>query len=290
MRIALLGNVYQTKKNACIKRVLKKLAELRADVCIEKNFADFLNNELHVSLQGMQIFKMPDLKADLVISMGGDGTFLTSAAQVGARGIPILGINTGRLGFLADVSPEDIETALDAVFKGHYTIEQRAVIAMTLDGATFHGYPYALNEVAVLKHDNSSLIEIDTHINGALLTNYMADGLIISTPTGSTGYSLSVGGPIIVPRSGTFCLSPVASHSLSTRPVIVCDDVVVTLRIRSRSHNFLIAVDGRSESISENTTITLRRAPYAIGVMKVMHQNFFDTLRDKMMWGADQRI
>ncbi len=290
MRIALLGNVFQTKKNAYIKRVLKKLAELQADVCIEEGFADFLNRELSVSLNGMDTFKMPHLKADLVISMGGDGTFLTSAAQVGARGIPILGINTGRLGFLADVSPEDIENALDAVFDGRYTIEQRAVIAMTLDGETYHGYPYALNEVAILKHDNSSLIEIDTHINGALLTNYMSDGLIISTPTGSTGYSLSVGGPIIVPRSGTFCLSPVASHSLSTRPVIVCDDVVITLRVRSRSHNFLIAVDGRSESISENTTITLRRAPYAIGVMKVTHQNFFDTLRDKMMWGADQRI
>ncbi len=290
MRIALLGNVFQTKKNAYIKRVLKKLAELQADICIEEGFADFLNRELSVSLNGMDTFKMPHLKADLVISMGGDGTFLTSAAQVGARGIPILGINTGRLGFLADVSPEDIENALDAVFDGRYTIEQRAVIAMTLDGETYHGYPYALNEVAILKHDNSSLIEIDTHINGALLTNYMSDGLIISTPTGSTGYSLSVGGPIIVPRSGTFCLSPVASHSLSTRPVIVCDDVVITLRVRSRSHNFLIAVDGRSESISENTTITLRRAPYAIGVMKVMHQNFFDTLRDKMMWGADQRI
>ena len=290
MRIALLGNVFQTKKNAYIKRVLKILAELQADVCIEEGFADFLNRELSVSLNGMDTFKMPHLKADLVISMGGDGTFLTSAAQVGARGIPILGINTGRLGFLADVSPEDIENALDAVFDGRYTIEQRAVIAMTLDGETYHGYPYALNEVAILKHDNSSLIEIDTHINGALLTNYMSDGLIISTPTGSTGYSLSVGGPIIVPRSGTFCLSPVASHSLSTRPVIVCDDVVITLRVRSRSHNFLIAVDGRSESISENTTITLRRAPYAIGVMKVMHQNFFDTLRDKMMWGADQRI
>lgn len=290
MRIALLGNVFQTKKNAYIKRVLKKLAELQADICIEEGFADFLNRELCVSLNGMDTFKMPHLKADLVISMGGDGTFLTSAAQVGARGIPILGINTGRLGFLADVSPEDIENALDAVFDGRYTIEQRAVIAMTLDGETYHEYPYALNEVAILKHDNSSLIEIDTHINGALLTNYMSDGLIISTPTGSTGYSLSVGGPIIVPRSGTFCLSPVASHSLSTRPVIVCDDVVITLRVRSRSHNFLIAMDGRSESISENTTITLRRAPYAIGVMKVMHQNFFDTLRDKMMWGADQRI
>lgn len=208
MRIALLGNVFQTKKNAYIKRVLKKLAELQADICIEEGFADFLNRELSVSLNGMDTFKMPHLKADLVISMGGDGTFLTSAAQVGARGIPILGINTGRLGFLADVSPEDIENALDAVFNGRYTIEQRAVIAMTLDGETYHGYPYALNEVAILKHDNSSLIEIDTHINGALLTNYMSDGLIISTPTGSTGYSLSVGGPII--RAALWHFLPVA--------------------------------------------------------------------------------
>ena len=150
MRIALLGNVFQTKKNAYIKRVLKKLAELQADICIEEGFADFLNRELCVNLNGMDTFKMPHLKADLVISMGGDGTFLTSAAQVGARGIPILGINTGRLGFLADVSPEDIENALDAVFDGRYTIEQRAVIAMTLDGETYHGYPYALNEVAIL--------------------------------------------------------------------------------------------------------------------------------------------
>ena len=289
MRIALLGNVFQTKKNAYIKRVLKKLAELQADICIEEGFADFLNRELCVSLNGMDTFKMPHLKADLVISMGGDGTFLTSAAQVGARGIPILGINTGRLGFLADVSPEDIENALDAVFDGRYTIEQRAVIAMTLDGETYHGYPYALNEVAILKHDNSSLIEIDTHINGALLTNYMSDGLIISTPTGSTGYSLSVGGPIIVPRSGTFCLSPVASHSLSTRPVIVCDDVVITLRVRSRSHNFLIAIDGRSETCREGSRLTIRKADYKINVVKRNSHIFFNTLRNKMMWGADGR-
>lgn len=290
MRVALLGNVFQTKKNAYIQRVLAKLVELNADISIEAGFAHFLNDELHVDLTGMHVFEMPDLTANLVISMGGDGTFLTSAAKVGARGIPILGINTGRLGFLADVSPEDIEIALEAVFRGEYTVEQRAVIAMNIEGSHFDGYPYALNEVAVLKHDNSSLIEISTHVNGALLTNYMADGLIVSTPTGSTGYSLSVGGPIIVPRSGTFCISPVASHSLNTRPVVICDDVEICLRVRSRSHNFLISVDGRSESVPENMVITLRRAPYAIGVMKVMHQNFFDTLRDKMMWGADQRV
>lgn len=290
MRIALFGNIFQTKKNIYIRQVLSKLAALGADVGMERAFADFVGSRLGVDTSRLTVFDKADLEADLVISMGGDGTFLSTAASVGARGIPILGINTGRLGFLADVSPETIDEALDAVWRGEYVIEQRAVIALTKDGEQIAGYPYALNEVAVLKHDNSSLIEIKTCVNGALLNYYLADGLIVSTPTGSTGYSLSVGGPVIMPRSGTFCISPVASHSLSTRPVIICDDVTVTMTVRSRSHNFQISIDGRSESFPDGTTISLCRAPYAVSVMKVKHKNFFDTLRDKMMWGVDSRI
>lgn len=159
-----------------------------------------------------------DFTADIIISMGGDGTFLGTAATVGARGIPILGINTGRLGFLADVSPEDIDPAIDSLCSGQYVVEQRTLLSVSKDGTPISGYPFALNEVAVLKHDNSSLIEIKTIINGAPLMTYMADGLIVCTPTGSTGYSLSAGGPIICPRSQTFCLSAVAPHSLSVRP------------------------------------------------------------------------
>ena len=224
------------------------------------------------------------------MSMGGDGTFLRTAAAIGAKEIPILGVNTGHLGFLADVSADNIHAELEAVVAGEYVIERHSVIQAQKDGKPLSTYPYALNEVALLKHDNSSIIEVAAKINGELLTVYRADGLMVCTPTGSTGYSLSVGGPIIVPQSNTFCLSPVASHSLSTRPVVLCDDAEISLTVRSRSHNFLISIDGRSDSFPDGTTVVLRRAPYCVRVMKVKHKSFFTTLRDKMMWGADGRF
>ena len=290
LKIALFGNRYQTKKNIYVAAVLEKLNEIGADICIEKDFADFIQQNLHTNTSDYTTIDYKDFNADYAISMGGDGTFLNTAAKIGNSDIPILGINTGRLGFLADVSPDMIDEALNALSNGECSTEQRTLIAVEKDGKPLSSYPYALNEVAVLKHDNSSLIEIETKVNNELLTNYMADGLIVCTPTGSTGYSLSVGGPIIEPRSNSFCISAVAPHSLSMRPVILCDDIEITLTVHSRSHHFLIAIDGRSESFNDGTTITLRRAPYTIGVVKVKHKHFFDTLRDKMMWGADQRI
>ena len=288
MKVALYGNIYQTKKNMYVAAVLDKLRQIRAEVFIEPDFAHFIKQNLNLPVDEMVVTDNT-FQPDVAISMGGDGTFLNTASRIGERGTPILGINTGRLGFLADISPDSIGSALEAVQRGEYIVEQRSVIAVSKDGAPLSGYPYALNEVAVLKHDNSSLIEIETRIDGELLTHYMADGLIVCTPTGSTGYSLSVGGPVMVPQSSTFCLSAVAPHSLSMRPVILCDDVTISLEVRSRSHNFLISVDGRSESFADGTVITLRRAPYTIGVMKVEHKNFFKTLHDKMMWGADRR-
>ena len=290
LKIALFGNQYQTKKNKYVADVLKKLNEIGAAISIEPDFADFIQQELHIDTSCYLNTPDKDFKADYAISMGGDGTFLSTAAKIGDSAVPILGINTGHLGFLADVSPEFIDGALDALNEGNCSISQRTLIAVEKDGKELTGYPYALNEVAVLKHDNSSLIEIETRVNNELLTNYMADGLIVCTPTGSTGYSLSVGGPIIEPRSNSFCISAVAPHSLSMRPVILCDDVEITLTVHSRSHNFLIAIDGRSESFHDGTSITLRRAPYTVGVVKVKHKLFFDTLRDKMMWGVDQRF
>lgn len=290
MKIALFGNVYQTKKNIYVEAVLRRLARLGATVCIEKAFAGFIREQLLVDTSAFEVADVADIDADVAVSIGGDGTFLSTAASVGHRAIPILGINTGRLGFLADVSPDKIDEALEMVLRGEYVVEQRSVIAVEKDGEPLRTYPFALNEVAVLKHDISSLIEIKVRVNDALLTNYMADGLIVCTPTGSTGYSLSVGGPIIVPHAGSLCISAVASHSLSTRPVILCDDVTISLEVRSRSHNFLISVDGRSESYPDGTIINLRRASYTVGVIKITHQDFFDTLRDKMMWGVDQRI
>lgn len=291
LRFLLFGNIYQSKKNQYVAEIIKKLNTLGVHICVEQEFAAFVKNELGIELTSCDTFcDLSTCKANAAISIGGDGTFLGTAAKIGNSGIPILGINTGRLGFLADISPDAIDSSLEALCKGEYVVEKRKALAVLKNDELSKSYPYALNEVAVLKHDNSSLIEIQTFVDGHYLTNYLADGLIVSTPTGSTAYSLSVGGPILVPQSRTFCLSPVAPHSLAVRPVVVRDDVEIRLIIRSRSHNFMLSCDGRSESLPDTTTITLKSAPHTIKVIKIEHKHFFETLREKMMWGADQRI
>ena len=230
-----------------------------------------------------------EMGCEAVYVIGGDGTFLKAASRVGKKNIPILGINTGRLGFLADISPEEMEETIDEIYNNHYKVEERSVLQLKCDDEKLMEYPYALNEIAVLKRDSSSMISIHTAINGAHLTTYQADGLVIATPTGSTAYSLSVGGPVIVPHSKTIAITPVAPHSLNVRPIVICDDWEITLDVESRSHNFLVAVDGRSESCKETTRLTISRADYSIKVVKRFNHIFFDTLRNKMMWGIDIR-
>ena len=226
---------------------------------------------------------------DYVISMGGDGTFLEAANRVGDREIPILGVNMGRLGFLADVLPSEIETTLDHVLRGDHIIEDHTVIKLETNGETVECNPFALNDIAVLKRDSASMISIRAYVNGDFLVNYQADGLIIATPTGSTAYSLSNGGPIIVPQSGSLCITPVAPHSLNIRPIVINDTSVIELEVCSRSHNFLVAVDGRSMKMAEETRLTIRKAPYTIKLIKLKSQRYFSTLHEKLMWGADTR-
>lgn len=290
LRVAIFGNVYQSKKIQYVAAVISKLQALGAHIHLEERFAEFVQSELGIDLTPYPTFCATRVApVDVALSIGGDGTFLGTAAMVGASGLPILGVNTGRLGFLADVSPENIDVALEALSVGDYVVEERKALAVYKDGQLSAFAPYALNEVAVLKHDNSSLIEITTYVDDHLLTSYLADGLIVCTPTGSTGYSLSVGGPILVPQSGTFCLSPVAPHSLSVRPVVIRDDVRVRLQVHSRSHNFMLSADGKSESLPDTTVISIAQAPHTIKVIKIEHKHFFETLRDKLMWGADKR-
>lgn len=226
---------------------------------------------------------------DYVISMGGDGTFLEAANKVGDREIPILGVNMGRLGFLADVLPSEIETTLDHVLRGDHIIEDHTVIKLETNGETVECNPFALNDIAVLKRDSASMISIRAYVNGDFLVNYQADGLIIATPTGSTAYSLSNGGPIIVPQSGSLCITPVAPHSLNIRPIVINDTSVIELEVCSRSHNFLVAIDGRSMKMAEETRLTICKAPYTIKLIKLKSQRYFSTLHEKLMWGADTR-
>lgn len=226
---------------------------------------------------------------DLVISMGGDGTFLKAACMVGEREIPILGINKGRLGFLADVLPSEIEDVIEHVLRRDYMIENHTVIKLEADGECVDCCPFALNDIAVLKRDTASMISIKAYVNGEFLVNYQADGLIIATPTGSTAYSLSNGGPIIVPQSGSLCITPVAPHSLNIRPIVINDTSVIELEVCSRSHNFLVAIDGRSMKLTEGTRLTIRKADYMVKLVKLKNQRYFSTLHRKLMWGADSR-
>ena len=286
MKVALIGNTYQAEKSRYLMTIIEQLRKHGVKIIVERNFLTFITSELGFETNDMEAFDECEFEADLCISIGGDGTFLKAASYVEGKLIPILGINTGHLGFLADVLPDEIDEACECICRGDYIVESRGVIEVRRNGELFSQHPYALNEVAVLKHDNSSLIGIEAKIDGGLLNHYMADGLIVTTPTGSTGYSLSVGGPILAPMSGTLCLSPVASHSLNTRPVVVTDNVCIEMKVESRSHNYLIAIDGRSESLPCTDVITVTKAPFKIGVAKIKRKNFYDTLREKMAWGS----
>lgn len=289
MKFVLFGNTYQARKSSHAETLFKLLEKYGAEVYVCREFHRFLSSDLKLNVKAAGLFDGDEFDADMAISIGGDGTFLKAASRVGNKGIPILGINTGRLGFLADVSPEDMEATFEDIHNGNYTVEERSVLQLICDDKRLQCSPYALNEIAVLKRDSSSMITIHTAINGKYLTTYQADGLIIATPTGSTAYSLSVGGPIMVPHSNTVAITPVAPHSLNVRPIVICDDWEITLDVESRSHNFLVAIDGSSETCKETTRLTIRRADYSIKVVKRLNHVFFDTLRSKMMWGADTR-
>ena len=288
-KFALFGNIYQAKKSAHVLRLFSILGKHQAEVYIHKDFHQFLTKDQKMDIEVAGVFDGDDFDADMVLSMGGDGTFLKAASYVGKKNIPILGINTGRLGFLADISPEEMEETFGDIYKGNYKTEERSILQVSSESQPLKGYSCGLNEIAILKRDSSSMITIHTSINGAYLTTYQADGLVIATPTGSTAYSLSIGGPIIVPHSKTIAITPVAPHSLNVRPIVINDDCEITLDVESRSHNFLVAIDGRSETCREGTRLTIRKADYHIKIVKRPNHVFFHTLRNKMMWGADGR-
>ena len=289
LKFALFGNIYQAKKSASIQNVLSCLSEFGAELSVDKEYYEFLNEQQQLDVPAGSIFSGNDFQADFAISMGGDGTFLKTAARVGHRNIPILGVNMGRLGFLADIAPQEIASCLKALYADDYAVEDRAVIRVVAEGEQLSGTDCALNDVAILKRDTASMISIRASIDGEYLTTYQADGLIVSTPTGSTAYSLSNGGPIIVPGTGVLLMTAVAPHSLNIRPIVIPDSAEITLDVESRSHSFLVAIDGRSESCREGTRLRLRRAPYNIKVVKRSGKKYFATLREKMMWGADVR-
>lgn len=232
---------------------------------------------------------------DFVISVGGDGTLLDTVSYVGAYEVPMVGINTGRMGFLATIAKEEIEKAIEVLFANHFTIEDRSLISLDSDlnldpdMRLFEGTAFGLNEFTVHKRDTSSMITVHTYIDEEYLNSYWADGLIVSTPTGSTGYSLSCGGPLISPSAKNFVITPVSPHNLNVRPMIVPDDSVISFKIEGRSEKFLISLDSRSTSVDANVHLTVRKEKFVAKLVKFHDYSFFDTLRQKLNWGYDMR-
>ncbi|WP_215224284.1 NAD kinase [Echinicola shivajiensis] len=226
---------------------------------------------------------------DFVISVGGDGTLLDTVSMVGDYEIPILGINTGRMGFLATIAKEDVEKAVEVLYDGQFTIQDRALINLKADKTLFNGVPFALNEFTIHKRDTSSMITVHTYIDGEYLNSYWADGLIIATPTGSTGYSLSCGGPLISPLAKNFVITPVSPHNLNVRPMIVSDESEITFTIEGRSEKFLISLDSRSTAVDASVKLTVKKEKFVAKLVKFHDYSFFDTLRKKLNWGFDMR-
>lgn len=290
MKVGIFGSQYQQEKQSIIRRVFSKLTSLEAEIYVDTLFHDYLLDAFGFEppINGLLTGDIFDL--DVAISLGGDGTFLRTAARVNRQNIPILGINTGRLGFLADIGSTDVEDTLEELFKHYYKVEERILLRLETESRAYKGYNYALNEVAVLKRDTSSMITIHTSLNGEYLTSYQADGLVIATPTGSTAYSMSVNGPIILPQDNSIVLSPVAPHSLNVRPLVIPNDFEITLGVESRNRTFLISLDGRSEIFPAGIQLKVSKADYTTKVIKRYNHTFYETLREKLMWGADVRM
>ena len=289
MTFAIFGNSYQQHKAVSTGQLLRLLQQHGAGIMIDRDYSLFLQSIGISEASRYPVFVGNDFQADFAFSMGGDGTMLRTAARVGRKETPIVGVNMGRLGFLADVRPDELAEAVTTLYSGQYVKERRAIISVEADGQPLSAYPTAINDVAVLKRDSASMITIHTRADGEHLVSYQADGVIVSTSTGSTAYSLSNGGPIIVPGSGVLCITAVAPHSLNMRPIVMPETRTLTLDVESRSHGFLVAIDGRAEKLQVGTSITLRRANFSCYVVKRPGSSYFATLKEKMMWGADNR-
>lgn len=282
MKIAVFGNWYKRSTLDEVAHILDFM-EGRG---VEVRLAQELRDEMNLRDKYSPFSYEADEEIDFALSVGGDGTFLYTASCIGDKNIPILGINCGRLGFLADVQTKEVDFICDQLVKNNYTIEQRSLLSVTAGNGAYIQHPVALNEIAVMKQELSSMIGIEARINGELLNMYKADGLVISTPTGSTAYNLSVGGPLMAPQTRSTIISPIATHALNVRPIVIPDDWKIDLTIKSRSHSFLLSVDGRSLTMKENTHLHIEKAPYTIKLVQIGENSFLNSLRQKLNWGG----
>lgn len=258
---------------------------------LEKEFANILNRGSNIKLDYtiFSSYKDLDKSFNLMITIGGDGTLLRSISFVRNLEIPIIGINTGRLGFLATLNQDLLKPKLEKIIKGEFKVENRTLLEVIIDDEKSNDFPFALNEITVGRKNTTSMIKIRTNLDGEFLNSYWADGLIISTPTGSTGYSLSCGGPIMSPQSQTLALTPIAPHNLNARPIIIPDNTEIELSVSGREDFHLLSLDSRIISVKNENSITIRKADFKIMIAHLFEDNFYKTLRNKLLWGEDKR-
>jgi len=292
MKVAVFGTQVSDDFVPVLQEFFGFLKAQKAEVQLYKPFYMHLTEELKTSTYYTSFFhSYSDFKKDnqYIFSVGGDGTFLQSVLQIRNFSIPVIGVNSGRLGFLADISEDQVKDALINIFEKNYRIVERMMLEVEFSDRENLEFNYALNEMTVLKTDNSSMLNVAAYIDGEFLNNYWADGLIIATPTGSTAYSLSVGGPILTPNSENIIITPLAPHNLTIRPIVVPDNSIITLKVEGRGSNYLTSLDSRSVAVEFSTTITVKKARFKLKTLELPEQPFFYTLRNKLMWGIDRR-
>ncbi|MGB2127858.1 MAG: NAD kinase [Flavicella sp.] len=292
-KIAIFGQAYKNTDRQYFELLIKSLEKYDVDISIEKEFTNILKD------LGVENIKYPtfskteklDTSIDLLFTLGGDGTILKAATLVKDLGIPILGINTGRLGFLATVQKKEIENTVKALAENKYSIQERALIQIESNNGnyTFDDLNFALNEITIARKNSTSMIGVEAYLNDEYLTTYWSDGLVIATPTGSTGYSLSCHGPILIPESNNFVLTPIAPHNLSARPLVIPDNTKIRLKVTGREKEFFLSLDSRVSNVLFETEITLSKANFNIKIVQVNDQSFIKTLRNKLLWGEDKR-
>jgi len=293
MKIAIFGQFYHHTSAESIATLCNFLEKKKIEIYIEKEFYSLLklNNVILKNFKSFKTYKKLDDTYDLLISIGGDGTILRAMTFIKESDIPIIGINTGRLGFLATIQDDEIELALESIFKNDYKISERTLLQIETDpiNKDLQELNFALNEIAVSRKNTTSMITVETLLDDEYLTSYWADGLIISTPTGSTGYSLSCGGPVITPGTPSIVLTPIAPHNLNARPVVIPDKTVIQLKVSGREDNYLVSLDSRIATLENETTVIIKKANFKIKMIELKNESFLRTLRKKLLWGEDRR-
>jgi len=293
MKVAIYGQYYQNSTEPIIRDIFVFFNQNNVEMVIESEFLEMLHEKqlIKKEYKTFKSYKELDSSFDLLLSIGGDGTILRAATLVRKSGVPILGINAGRLGFLASVQKENIEAFLQLVIDKKYTISKRTLLSLTISpkNKDIEDINFAMNEISVSRKDTTSMITIETYLNGEFLNSYWADGLIIATPTGSTGYSLSCGGPILTPDVKSLVITPIAPHNLNARPLVVPDKTEIRLKVSGREEHYLVSLDSRITSVKNESILTIKKTPFQINMIEIPEETFLKTLRNKLLWGEDKR-